>query len=470
MDGIKRIQNPSCNDMHSALNPTEHARVLAPTSSAQIAECLRQARACGQRVAIAGARHAMGGQQFLTGGWLLDLSDFNGVLDFDPIRGWVRVAAGTRWPQLQAFLRARRAPDGSGWAIRQKQTGADELSLGGAVAANIHGRGLDFAPLVEDIERLTLLTPSGDELVLDRQQNATLFALVVGGYGLFGVVTDLTLRLVPRLCLQRRVQLLRRAELAAAFTAARAAGANYGDFQFAIDPNSGDFLDLGVFACYYAVDQPLPNASPSHELSSGDWRELLLLAHVDKSAAFARYSAFYLASDAQHYASDDHQFGVYVDGYHAEINARLGHEGSEVITELYVPLGSLDAFLGNVAETARHDTIDLIYGTVRLIRRDHETVLSWARDDFACVVLNVHVAHHDTAQAKAARDFRRLIDLALSYRGSYYLTYHRHADARQMRAAYPRLAEFMAAKRDFDPEELLSSDWYCAVRAKLAQA
>ena len=40
------------------------------------------------------------------------------------------------------------------WGIKQKQTGADRLTLGGAVSANIHGRGLAYAPFVEDIEAL----------------------------------------------------------------------------------------------------------------------------------------------------------------------------------------------------------------------------------------------------------------------------------------------------------------------------
>ena len=36
------------------------------------------------------------------------------------------------------------------------------------------------------------------------------------------------------------------------------------------------------------------------------------------------YAAFYVASDGQRYMSDDHQFGVYPDGYHAALDAELG--------------------------------------------------------------------------------------------------------------------------------------------------
>ncbi len=156
------------NDVHSRLNPTRHRRIAQPHNAEQIAELLHAAQAQGQCVAIAGAQHAMGGQQFLGDGWLIDTSALSGVLDFDSVHGRVRVAAGTHWPALQAFLEAQRDARGRGWAIRQKQTGADDFSLGGALASNIHGRGLDLQPFVDDIEAFTLVRPDGEIVYVDR--------------------------------------------------------------------------------------------------------------------------------------------------------------------------------------------------------------------------------------------------------------------------------------------------------------
>lgn len=453
------------NDVHSRLNPTRHAHVLQPANTDEVIACLDAAQRQHRRIAIAGAQHAMGGQQFAQGEWLLDTRRMAGVLDFDAGRGQVRVAAGTRWPQLKRFLDHA----GHGWAIRQKQTGADDFSLGGALAANIHGRGLDRPPLVDDIESFTLIDPQGRVRDIDRRSDPERFALAIGGYGLFGVVTQLTLRLEPRRVLQRRVCLLRRAELAAAFAQARRDGARFGDFQFAIDPHSPDFLDLGVFACYLPSDRD--TAPPAtHHLETADWHDLLTLAHTDKSEAFRRYSRFYLSSDGQHYGSDDHQFGVYLDGYHARIDRCLGHAGSELITELYVPLPALEAMLATLAEDCRRHGVDVIYGTVRLIRQDRETVLAWARQDWACIVLNLHVRHDTEGQRRAREDMRRLIDHALAFGGSFYLTYHRHARADQLRAAYPRIDAFLAAKQAHDPDGLLVSDWYRYLTTTLGAA
>ena len=184
------------------------------------------------------------------------------------------------------------------------------------------------------------------------------------------------------------------------------------------------------------------------------------LAHVDKSEAFKRYSAFYLGSQGQYYTSDEHQFGVYLEGYHQEIDAKLGYKGSETITELYVPLSSLEEFLGQLADLCRRQTVDVIYGTVRLIRQDQETRLAWAREDWACVVLNLHVRHDDQGFRQLQQQMQCMYDLALSFAGSFYLTYGLHARAEQLRQAYPAIDEFIRAKQLFDPHAVLQSNWY----------
>src|SRR5258708_3722568 len=79
--------------------------------------------------------------------------------------------------------------------IRQKQTGADRLCIGGALASNVHGRGLRMRPFVEDVEAFKLMTANGDLVECTRLVNPELFRLVIGGYGMFGIVYSVRLRL-----------------------------------------------------------------------------------------------------------------------------------------------------------------------------------------------------------------------------------------------------------------------------------
>jgi hypothetical protein len=97
---------------------------------------------------------------------------------------------------------------------------------------------------------------------------------------------------------------------------------------------------------------------------------------------------------------------------------------------------------------------------VRLIEREDETVLAWAREPWACIVFNLHVDHTPEGIERAADAFRRLIDRALAHGGSFYLTYHRWATREQVEAAYPQFVEFLHEKLRCDPEERFQSDWY----------
>jgi FAD/FMN-containing dehydrogenase len=131
-----------------------------------------------------------------------------------------------------------------------------------------------------------------------------------------------------------------------------------------------------------------------------------------------------------------------------------------MITELYVPRPALSAFLAAVRADFRRYGFSVIYGTIRLIEQDDESVLAWAREPWVCTVMNLHVDHTPDRIAKAADDFRRLIDRAIEFGGSYFLTYHRWASRNQVETCHPRMVEFLRAKRRHDPAEVFQSDWY----------
>lgn len=460
---------PLVNDVHSGLNATRVAEILTPCSVGEIQAALAGADARGLGVAICGGRHAMGGQQFGEGALLIDMRHMDRVLAFDAARGLVEVEAGMQWPALIDFLEQAAPADAPRWSIRQKQTGADSLSMGGCLSANVHGRGLQMRPFIDDVEAFTLVDADGALHVCSRTQEPQLFALAIGGYGLFGVIVSVTVRLTRRCKMRRDVTLLALDDLMPAFEQRIAAGYGFGDFQFAIDPDSPDFLARGVFSCYVEVDQATP-LDAGHQLSDADWRGLLALAHTDKSAAFERYAGFYLASSGQVYWNDRLQQATYLDGYHEEIDAMLGHHGSEMIGELYVPRAHLADFMRAAAADLRAHAVDVIYGTIRLIERDNESFLPWAGDDHACVIFNLHTCHTEQGIEATASAFRRLIDLARARGGSFYLTYSRAASVEQLRACYPRIDQFLQWKEHYDPQRRFQSNWYRHYRALLQAA
>lgn len=414
----------------------------------------------------------MGGQQFATDAILFDMTRLQRVLCFDREAGTVEVEAGLQWPGLIDFLNTGQQGRPDSWTIRQKQTGANRLTIGGAVSANVHGRGLQMAPIGADVEALTILGADGELRTCSRSENTELFRSALGGYGLFGLIYSVTLRLVPRRKVQRVVEVMDLHDLMPAFESRITDGFLYGDFQFNIAPGTGDFLSRGVFSCYRPVGSDTPFPEHARHLAEADWQRLVYLAHVDKAQAFQIYTDHYLSTTGQIYWSDTHQLAVYLDDYHRALDRKLGaaSPATEVITELFVPRGRLADFMEAVREDFHAHDVNLIYGTVRLVEPDHDAFLAWAKRPYACVIFNLHVEHTPAGLEASARAFRRLIDRAAERDGSFYLTYHRHATRSQVEACYPQFSEFLRLKERHDPEGRFQSDWYRHYRALFAPA
>ena len=450
------------NDVHSRLNPTLVDHVVGVRSTSDAREAILAAARAEKPICVSGGRHSMGGQQFARGGVLLDTQSYRGIRHFDAERGLIEVESGIQWPELIAWLVEQQAGAARPWGIQQKQTGADRLSIGGAVSSNVHGRGLTLRPFIGDVESLTLIDAAGDRRRCSRDENAELFRLVNGGYGLFGFVDTVTLRLVPRHKVRRAVEIETADRLIARFDERIADGYAFGDFQFALDPRSTDFLHRGIFSCYKPVSIETPIPEHQRALSPSDWKKLLWLAHFDKQAAWDAYASHYLGTDGQVYWSDTHQLSTYIDDYHSWLDSETNaaHAATEIISELYVPRAALPDFLAEAADDFRRNGVDCIYGTIRLIERDDESFLAWAKQPYACTIFNLHTHHTAEGIEHSAAAFRRLIDMAARRRGSWFLTYHTFGTRSQLLQCYPELPAFLSRKRHFDPNERFQSEWY----------
>lgn len=460
------------NDVHSQLNSTRVLGIEDPQSVAEVQRIVRVARRDRKLISVAGGRHAMGGQQFGTDTLLIDIRKLNGLTSLDRERGIVEVGAGIEWPALINGYLNLQSGDRQPWGIAQKQTGADRLTIAGTIAANAHGRGLKMKPFIGDVESFVLVDATGAALTCSRTENPELFRLVHGGYGLFGIVTSVRLRLVPRNKVERVVEIRTVDDLAEAFTKRISDGFQYGDFQFAIARDSDDFLRKGVFSCYRPVPIETPIRSAQKELTDDNWRQLLYLAHTDGKAAFDRYADYYLSTNGQVYWSDTHQLSIYPDNYHREIDRKLHapYPATEIITEINVPRSVLKGLFDEVRDDFRKNEVELIYGTVRIIERDDESFLPWAKEPYACTIFNLHTVHTQEGLRRSAEAFRRLIDMAARRGGTYYLTYHRDATRKQIESCYPQFAEFLRLKRKYDPEERFQTDWYRYYRKMFAES
>jgi FAD/FMN-containing dehydrogenase len=450
------------NDVQTGMNATRVARVASVANVDEAAKIIREAKSSGRAASVAGGRHASGGQQFGTGEVLIDTRLWNRVVNFDRDRGLITVSGGIEWPELMSYYLAAQKGQPRQWGIAQKQGGLDRLTIGGTLSANAHGHTLTRPPIVADVESFDLLGANGQVTKCTREANGELFRCAIGGYGLFGLISEVTLRLRPRQKLRRNVGWANSNEVISILEKRAVSGSLYGDFQYSIDESSPDFIRRGILTTYDPALDDSPVDDSPNELSASTLEQLLLLAHTDRAQAFRLYAQQTIASSGEIVWSDIHQYSPYPAGYHQRLDKTLHavHPGSDPLAEMYVPRRRLPDFLEEARRILIERKAQVIYGTVRLIRRDDETFLAWAKEDYACVIFTLHTDLSVEGINATAGTFRDLISMAVSKGGSYYLTYNRFADRKLLDTAYPQFAEFLRLKKKYDPNETFQSNWY----------
>lgn len=163
-------------------------KVARPEAVAGIADAFAEAARAGQTVALRGAGCSYGDAALNANALVLDCSRLNRILAWDVESGQITVEPGVTIAQVWR----RTLPDGW-WPTVVPGTSA--VTAGGAAAMNIHGKNNWHAGAFgESVLAFDLLLPSGKTLTCSRVENADLFTAAIGGMGLLGAFTALTLQ------------------------------------------------------------------------------------------------------------------------------------------------------------------------------------------------------------------------------------------------------------------------------------
>ncbi|WP_291667710.1 FAD-binding oxidoreductase [Bosea sp. (in: a-proteobacteria)] len=177
-----------------------------------------------------------------SGGTLLDTRGLDQVLAFDRETGLLTCEAGLMLDRLLDIV----VP--AGW-FPPVTPGTSFVTIGGALANDVHGKNHHRAGTFgSHVRAFELMRSDGRSLLCAPDINADLFAATIGGYGLTGLVTQVTLQLMPIGSAAMEQEILHFDDLDGFFAIAAASDAAY-DYTVAwIDAlASGRHLGRGVF-------------------------------------------------------------------------------------------------------------------------------------------------------------------------------------------------------------------------------
>lgn len=441
----------------SGLNLTAVAEVVdiegdSAAAEQQLARLLNRAHREQLKIAVAGTRHTMGGHTIYPGGIAINMRPFRSMrlLPGDSI---LHVQAGATWAEIIPFLDAR------GRSISVMQSN-NSFSVGGSLSANAHGWQHNAPPIGSSVRALRVLLSNGAVVSCSRTRNAELFSLVLGGYGLFGIILDAELRTVPNQRYRADRYIVPTRDYVAAYAehvdGSTDAAMVYG--RLSVDPRS--FLEEAILTVF--------RHRPAR---SGRVPPLKEPIFVPITRAIFRRSVGSDRGKAQRWWIEKHVSGL--SGLTAfsrnqllntsvEVYENQSESSTDILHEYFVPPEQVAAFVDELRRIVRHHGTDLLNVTLRNVYPDPDSFLRYARREmFGLVILFNQPRTGDADRAMEAMT-RELIDAALELGGTYYLPYRLHATQEQFRRAYPQAAEFFALKLKYDPAEIFQNQFYLA--------
>lgn len=445
--------------MHDLCVP---AQVLKLPSSPARAETelrnfLASARQQDTHVTIAGARHSMGGQTLgQKGCYAVDTLGLDHVGDVFQRPGsdkrWVTVGAGARWKDIVPKLAKQ------GYAPKVMQSNSD-FSIGGSLSVNCHGWQHNAEPVASTVDSIKIMLADGSVRRCSRHENRELFSAALGGYGLFGVILEATLEVLPDRFYKARTQFIKAADYAAVFdemTQDSTDGMAYGRISTAPD----SFLQEALVT----VLEPVAEAGSRGFSLLPDSALLGLKRAVFRSAVGSDEGKNYRWQLEKKYGETGGAVlrRSVILSEPANLYGNRDPKASEILQEYFIPKHQLAGFLERMRQIHQQgDCPDLLNITVRNVRTDRTTVLHYAREEVFGLVMLFHQRIGSTEQeAQMTRYAQRMVDAALASGGTYYLPYRLHARQDQFERAYPMARQFFALKRRYDPQSLFQNQFY----------
>ncbi|MEZ4641132.1 MAG: FAD-binding oxidoreductase, partial [Chloroflexota bacterium] len=163
--------------------------VFRPTTLEHLRDVFDLAQQTGRSVGLKGGGNSYGDAFMNSENIVLDLSRMNRILDWNPETGVVTAEPGVSIEKLWQYILE------DGW-WPPVVTGTMKTTLGGCAGMNVHGKNAwQVGPIGNHILQFDLMLPSGEIKTCSREVNSDIFYAAIGGFGMLGCFTSLTLQM-----------------------------------------------------------------------------------------------------------------------------------------------------------------------------------------------------------------------------------------------------------------------------------
>jgi decaprenylphospho-beta-D-ribofuranose 2-oxidase len=414
----------------------------------------------GLSICPRGAGFTYGDMILNDGNLILDLSNLNDLFDWDSNTGILRAGPSVRLSEvLRITLR-------DGWTLNSCPGGM-EVTLGGAIGNNIHGKDAwrtgNFGSQVVSVK---LLKANGEIEVVSRGKDSQVFNAVIGGQGLLGVIIEVTLALsrIPSAFVQVESIVARNIyELLEMLD-----GVEDWDYGVGWVDTFASGKDFGrgyvVFGSWVSCDTEAEEARMVSSLTKSSRVLDIFPASVFWGIAKPFFRPTFVRQvNRITYALAKKKSGKREKKLFTEYN--FPHNKIPYIEKVYMPEGFIEIQPmiprskghGAVAKLLRLckelQVESLLCGIKR--HRPDEFLLSYEGDGYS---VGIDLQLHGRDWKEVQRAVRKIFEYTVSVGGKIYLAKDQLLDTDIFSEMYPRVGEFKTIKSSLDPCFLFSSD------------
>ena len=442
----------------SRMNATPVSRLFMVRNKEDVKHVLHLAREEGVPVSMRGTKHSMGGHTIAENGFVMDMDRIN-HMKYNKNSSSVTLGPGALWSNVVFYLNR------FGMSPRTLQS-YSTFSVGGSLSVNAHGITSDDS-VQESVLSLTLVKWDGTEVVCvkgEKGEAGELFSLALGGYGMFGVIVEVEMSVVPNVHLWSEMIDCSLDE----FPIIYGNLLNSKDVNIKlgrIDTVSGERCQIFVFRTQSEEEVSTVSNLPLEPREMTRTSQVMY-KWILPGGKMIRSMLENAAHKALDWSEENERNQLIFES--CEPLARLYSpfhelEDTFVLQEFFIPKREFLAWTNNAKSILikKYENVTLLNCTVRFVNEDKTTTLAYSRDSegsFA-FVLYYRLRRSEEADKVLEEIHHSLAEISLKLGGTFYLPYRHHYSVEQLKQSYPMIIQFFEKKKTYDPHGLFRSKW-----------
>lgn len=422
-----------------------------PKSISEVIAIVEEAKKAKKSISVVGAGFSQGGHSLPINKEHIQINfKFLKDISIDTEEKTAVVAAGVLWDEFKQEINKKKL------SIKVMQASAGFSLVASLAGPNAHGWDYHTGTLAETVEELSLINADGKLLKVKPEDD--LFQYVVGGYGNFGIVTDVKIKLCDNVKMYRQGELVNPFDYPHYFEKFLEDPDNSPDlhlYRMSLDPQN--LLKTGFAENYYKIGAEALVTELKPEGENGSLLDrIAMMAARNRKYVKKIHWAKEQHNGLKRYESSRNEFMGYPLNFYAFDNSIAD---AEWLQEFFIPKDKFTEFLEFIRKKLIENDVNLLNATVRYVKQDKHSALKYATEDCFAFVLFFNQKLNKSEVLKTRKWCNEVYDYLITIKAKYYLPYQPLISRDKFLKIYSEemIHKINRAKKKYDPDFIFSN-------------